>query len=50
MEDSGADGSEGELLSSIDEGGMSVIADVHATQVFDPVEGSFDGPAEAAQI
>lgn len=50
MEDFKADGSESELLPGVDEGGMSVIADTHATVAFDPTDGSYDGPSEAAQM
>ncbi len=50
MEDPEADGSEGELLPSVDESGVAVVADAHATQPLDPAEGSFDRPAVTAQM
>ena len=50
MEDSEADGREGEVVPGIDQSGMSVIAGAHATQALDPAEGPFDGPAESAQV
>ena len=50
MEDSETDGCEGELFPGVDEGGMSVIADAHATQAFDPADGAFDGPAVTTQM
>lgn len=50
VEDSEADGCECELFPGIDEGGVAVIADAHATQALDPAEGAFDGPADTAQV
>ena len=50
MEDSEADGREGEVVLGIDQSGMSVVADAHATQSLDPAEDPFDGPAESAQV
>lgn len=47
VKDSVADGCEGELLRGVDEGGVAVRVDAHATQSFDPADGSFDGPAGA---
>ena len=50
VEDSEADGCECELFPGIDEGGVAVIADAHATQALDPADGAFDGPAVTAQV
>ena len=49
MEDSKTDDGEGELEPGVDEGGVAVVADAHATQSLDPAEGSIEGPAETAQ-
>ena len=50
MEDSEADGREGEVEPGVDDGGVSVKADSHATQSLDPAEGPFDRPAVTAQM
>ena len=49
MEYSKADYCEGELESGVNDSGVSVIADAHATQALDPAEGAFDGPADSPQ-
>ena len=49
MEDSKADYCEGEVEPGVDDGGVAVIADSHATQALDPAEGPFDGPADSPQ-
>ena len=49
MENSKADCCEGEVEPSVDDGGVSVIADSHATQALDPAEGALHGPADTHQ-
>ena len=49
MENSKADCREGEIEPSVDDGGVSVIADSHATQALDPAEGALHGPADTHQ-
>jgi hypothetical protein len=50
VEDSEEDGRESEVEPGVDEGGVAVVADAHATQSFDPAEGSFDRPAVTTQM
>ena len=49
MKYSKADYCEGELESGVNDSGVSVIADAHATQALDPAEGTFGGPADSPQ-